>query len=303
MTRARQTAGAFTAEQTHGVALRPENCLIASSEGLRWNGLHASVFRHAPGQLSIPPIAHTLLVYHLRNPVRVVASFGGVRLDEPSLPRRIALFPADMPHAADIDGHPEIVHFYINRRVVGRLVEEVHGADPARVLILPRLAACDPLLEQLVLAVARTMHERPPGHALYADCLAQAMAAHLVQHHSTLTRPPRMPKPDGLTDWRLRRLADHIEAHLGDGLSLDDMAEQAGLSPLYLAKTFKRAFGEPPHAYVTRRRIERAKVLLRDTGLPLAEVALVCGFGGQSHMGEVFRRGVGTSPGAYRRGE
>lgn len=296
-------AAPFTAAETHGVALRPGNRRLADSEGLGWRSLFATAYTEAPNESIMPGVADDLLIHHVRGPVSVGRVLGAdARETRHCTPRQFTLVPAGVPSRWIVPGRPEVLHVYPRRVLLDRLVQDSHRADPARVAILPRFAVHDPLLEQLALSVVRAMRERPPGHALYVDCLAQAMAAHLVQHHSTLTRPARVPKPDGLADWRLRRLADYIEAELAGDVSLDAMAEQVGLSPLYLTRAFKRAFGRPPHAYVTERRIERAKHLLRSTDLPIAEVALATGFADQSHFTGVFRKLVGTPPGRYRSG-
>ena len=79
------------------------------------------------------------------------------------------------------------------------------------------------------------------------------------------------------------------------------MAAEVGLSPLYLARHFKEMFGETPHRYVLRRRIERARRLLL-MGAGIAEVAVASGFSDQSSLTRAFRQATGTTPGAFRRG-
>lgn len=290
----------FTSAETHGIALRPVNRLLATSDALGWRELHADVYRDSPNTSRYPGIAAELLIFHLRQPARVSRSLGfGVETVHCS-PREFTILPSDAESEWRVEGAPEVLHISLRRSLIDRCIDELHGADATGVTLLPRFATVDPLLEQLALGVLQTMQDRPFGHELYIDCLGQMMVAHLVHHHSSLSRPPRTPKPDGLTDYRLRRIADYVDSHLGEDLSLETLAEQAGLSPLYLARSFKRAFGEPPHRYVVSRRVERAKDLIRSTCLPLAEVALACGFSDQSHLSQVFKRLVGVTPGAYR---
>jgi AraC family transcriptional regulator len=99
----------------------------------------------------------------------------------------------------------------------------------------------------------------------------------------------------------MRRLIEFIEENLDGDLSLDGMAREVEISPLYLARAFKAAVGQSPHQYVLARRIERAKELLRNTELPIVDVALSAGFSSQSHLSHWFLRNVGVSPAAYRR--
>lgn len=80
--------------------------------------------------------------------------------------------------------------------------------------------------------------------------------------------------------------------------TLTFLAQNAGLSQYQFLRSFTRAMGLPPHAYLIQRRIHRARSLIRD-GTSFAEVALACGFSDQSHMTRLFVRNFGISPGAY----
>lgn len=97
------------------------------------------------------------------------------------------------------------------------------------------------------------------------------------------------------------RLKAHIDANLNSNILLTDMAALVHLSPAHLSRTFKRSFGEAPHAFVTARRIERAQLLMLSTDEALSQIALALGFADQSHFSRLFRQIVGTSPNAWRR--
>lgn len=100
--------------------------------------------------------------------------------------------------------------------------------------------------------------------------------------------------------WRLKRVADFVEAHLGEPVGLPDMATAAGLTRMYFAAQFRAATGLRPHDYLLRRRIERAQALLVQTGKPTVEVALAVGFQTQAHFTSVFKNIVGQPPRAWR---
>jgi AraC family transcriptional regulator len=80
-----------------------------------------------------------------------------------------------------------------------------------------------------------------------------------------------------------------------------DIARECELSVAQFARAFKRSTGLPPHRYLTERRIERARLLLMHSDLPLADVAVRCGFADQSHFTKIFRRSMAVSPGSFRR--
>jgi AraC family transcriptional regulator len=99
----------------------------------------------------------------------------------------------------------------------------------------------------------------------------------------------------------LNHVRDLIEFDLGHDLALQRLADEAGITAHRFAAAFTKAYGVPPHRYVTSRRIERAKTLLRQTDMPIAQIAVETGFANQSHLASTFRRDVGETPGAYRR--
>jgi AraC family transcriptional regulator len=89
--------------------------------------------------------------------------------------------------------------------------------------------------------------------------------------------------------------------HLGEDLSLSDVASLSNLSTGHFSIAFKQSMGIAPHAWLRRQRIDRAKILLRDPGLTVASIALVVGFANQSAFGVAFKKETGLSPMAWRR--
>jgi AraC family transcriptional regulator len=93
----------------------------------------------------------------------------------------------------------------------------------------------------------------------------------------------------------------HIEASLDSSIKNEELAALVHLNPSHFGRAFRNSFGEPPHEYVIRRRVERAQGLMLSTGASLSEIALDCGLADQSHLTRLFRRIVGESPRAWRR--
>jgi AraC family transcriptional regulator len=92
-----------------------------------------------------------------------------------------------------------------------------------------------------------------------------------------------------------------MTAHLGSDICLEDLARIAGLSAPHFSRAFKQSTGVPPFAWRLQRRIERAKELLADHRLALADIALAVGFSAQPQFTTAFRRVAGMTPGAWRR--
>jgi transcriptional regulator GlxA family with amidase domain len=104
----------------------------------------------------------------------------------------------------------------------------------------------------------------------------------------------------GLPPRALRRVREHIEAHLEETISIDGLAGIVGLSKYHFARAFKQSAGLSPHNYLVQRRVRRVQELLADTDLTLSEIAFACGFSNQSHCARRFRERVGITPSSYR---
>ena len=98
----------------------------------------------------------------------------------------------------------------------------------------------------------------------------------------------------------LLRVRDLIDRAYAAPLDVPALARSAHVSEAYFSRSFKAAFGETPHQYLLRRRMERAKALLREGDLPVTEVCLAVGFTSLGSFSTQFRRLVGESPTAYR---
>ncbi len=101
-------------------------------------------------------------------------------------------------------------------------------------------------------------------------------------------------------DRHLLRAKDLVDARYADPLTVDDLAAAAGLSRAHFSREFRRAFGEPPHAYLLTRRLERAAALLRTTDHSVAEVCLAVGLRSVGSFTSSFTRTFGRPPTAYR---
>jgi len=104
----------------------------------------------------------------------------------------------------------------------------------------------------------------------------------------------------GLSPAMKHRVCDFIESHISEKISLDSLSTLAGLSPHHFARAFQQSLGMPPHRYLLRRRLEQVEQMLRNTQLPLSQIALAVGFSDQSHLNRHFRRLTGMSPSLAR---
>lgn len=153
-----------------------------------------------------------------------------------------------------------------------------------------------PAHRPVVHAIARRFEQALRGRraldALAAEeLLRAALAAALPASLGEGGRAPR---------GRFDRVLAFVEDHLGEALDLTALADVAGVSVFHFARSFRAAHGMPPSAYLRMRRMERAAELMAVTSLPVAAVALRCGYESTSHFHAAFRAHHGVSPGAVR---
>lgn len=181
----------------------------------------------------------------------------------------------------------------------GMLVASLNHDDGGR-LMAPLHDIADPRLTQLVRLLADETRMPGPAADLLGDGLVRAIAA-LLCDHATEAQAREGSQPIRLSPARLRRVKDYIEGHLSSNITLARLAETAGLSPFHFARVFKLETGVTPYQFVSTARLSRAAILLSEGRMPLAELALACGFSSQSHFTSAFTRAMGVSPGRFRR--
>ena len=113
--------------------------------------------------------------------------------------------------------------------------------------------------------------------------------------------PAEIQQQTSTLPWcRLRRVTEYIQHNLGKDLTLAELAAVVYMSPYHFARLFKRSTGVPPHRFVVRQRIARARAFLATEELSIAQISVMVGFRTPSHFATVFRRVLGITPGAYR---
>ena len=105
----------------------------------------------------------------------------------------------------------------------------------------------------------------------------------------------------GLAAWQILRVQAYIDTNLHRTIHIRDLSAVARRSPAHFSRKFKLAVGDSPHAYVVRRRLERACHLMMTSSASLSEIALSVGFSDQAHLCRLFRHAFGQSPANWRR--
>ena len=158
----------------------------------------------------------------------------------------------------------------------------------------------DPPLRILISEMGREAREGWPLGALYANLLALSLQTNLIKNHShEVIALPSLK--GGLSVRKLKSAMEYVSAHLAEDISLNQIADEMGISPSHFAHQFRNSTGATPYQYLLQQRLERAKSLLVTTKLPIQNVSFLTGFTYPANFVRTFRQRVGQPPEAWRK--
>jgi AraC family transcriptional regulator len=166
--------------------------------------------------------------------------------------------------------------------------------------ISPRLFFFDQAVWDTALKLKAEVGNSNPWSFEYAEALSLVLMQEIIRLERT-TPPSVKPLRGGLPVWRQKRVAEFIEEHLAEEISLAVLAELADLSLHHFARAFTQSFGVPPHRYHMARRMDRARNLLQRPVLSVTQIGVQIGFRETSSFTRAFRRLTGLTPTEYRR--
>lgn len=295
----RHQQGQF-AVATNNLAVKISPPEIVKRRILTWNGMAAE---------TVQATARKTIAFRFRAPLHLLVAWEhAVRSDGESfvegLPqsrlrdvsRKLTFVPAH--HEYSEWGEPRVLmrvmYFYFDPDWMPTLPEATDLPSLA-----PRLFFEDPTLWNTALKLNRLIENSGSESGLYIHALGTVLAHELVRLNAGT--PPEASLRGGLASWQQRTVADYIEEHVADQISLSTLAQLARLSPYYFCRAFKQSFGMPPHRYHNSRRIEHAKMLLAKPASSVTDIGLTLGFSETSSFTAAFHRTTGFTPTAYRR--
>ncbi len=267
------------------------------TDALQIEGFRAQLVDENETEAIVDPLPHVSFLQIVeRRPTMQVALDGPVREIELRQDSLIVVPPGIDSRWASRRCGGLVLHTALDSEAFARWTQgEFHSGD-----LRPAVNLQDSVLTGLAQAVTHELRQSGRSAALYLEALAIALAVNVMRVASRDAPSPR--SRGGLAPWQLRRATDLMLSRQADDLSLTEIAAAAGLSPHHFARAFKQSTGLPPHAWLTRRRIERAQeMILAHPALPLIEVAFCVGYASQTAFGAAFRRVVGATPAEWRR--
>ncbi|MBS0471141.1 MAG: helix-turn-helix transcriptional regulator [Proteobacteria bacterium] len=233
--------------------------------------------------------------------------FPNYQLWEDGRPVRSAPITAPQVTMYDLRAAPAIfvnnpmvgLHFHIPRSAFNALAD-AEGKRRIGDLDYPAGSGVDDrVIHHLGMAMMPAFLKPEQASQLFVDSVTLAITAHVAQTYGGMREDTA--RRGGLAPWQERLAKEIFDAYLDGDISQIEVARRCGLSPSHFARAFRVSTGHAPHRWLLQRRIDKAKALLREGHLPLAEIAIASGFADQSHFTRVFTRIAGVAPGAWRR--
>lgn len=278
--------------------VRPE----VAEETAPHNGLGVYGWKTPPMEgFELPQSDELVLALHLGGSQRVRAVTDQGLSRSVSRTGLVTLLPPGRRSAFRTDGSVSLVSLHIPQHLIASPDAPAYLTRLTQAEV-SRFAFRDTFVSAGMTALLQAARSGRPTHPDYYGKVVDALLCHLAQW--TGTPDPAATDP-AATDNRLGRvtlaaLLKHIDQSLGSKLSLDELAGVSGLSRTAFTRGFRAALGLSPHQYLSLRRVETAKRLLRDTDLDLAFIAQETGFASQSHFTAVFRDFAGCTPARFR---
>lgn len=228
---------------------------------------------------------------------------GGYRTERERVPRYgapslLCALPGDHESRWWVRGEMHFVHLYfLPEHFTQRAIREL-DREPRELKLADRTYFEEARVASLLRSVALERWDDADGRLRVNETAHDVLSLLLREQSATRTDTPFR---GGLAPAVRRRVRDYIDAHLSQPLTLGELAEVAALSEYHFSRMFRLSFGRAPHAWVAEQRLARARLLLRTTSLPLAQIAADCGYANAAHFSHRFRDAHGAAPNAYRR--
>jgi AraC family transcriptional regulator len=274
---------------------------IISSSSVGWDNLGIAYDWYPPGGMpKVLSKQHSIGIFtDVPSPAITKRQIDGRLKEEQVVQGSCVIIPANISQQAEWNKESGALIIAVDPTIFAQTIYEV--VDPNCIELLPQFATSDPLIYQLGVALKSALTKHDTSSRLYAETLVNTLILHLLENYTT-TRPNLRECVAGqLPQYKLQQVIDYINAYLDRDLSLKELSNLVQMSPHYFSKLFKQSTGNTPHQYMICCRIERAKYLIQQRKLSLAEIATQVGFVDQSHLHRHFKHLVGVTPKTYRK--
>jgi AraC family transcriptional regulator len=271
---------------------------VFSSRPRAWTGASLDVFRIASLDC-VTALPDHLISVQVSGGASLYQRRGRQEVQKQMSQGEVIITPAGEPKVWRRVGEGTVLVIEVNAGFLDGVLEQATGRSGARAELRDNFGIRDAYIERCATAMWEELRDGQLGGRMYAEATITQLAVHLLRHHAGVQVPSEMPQR--ISSHKLRIAKAYIEENLGADLAVEVIARAAGMSAFHFAHAFSDAVGMPPHRYVMRRRLEMAKALLRETQLPLGQIAQRVGYSSASHFSVGFQKLMQLSPSEYRK--
>lgn len=251
-----------------------------------------------PIHAHVGPMEHHVIAPTLRGDGHSAVRSGSQLIKARSITGGVTIAPRGFGGDFDCDGRPLASNVFLGRARLQGCADELHGGQTPE--LLPRLNFDDPALFSILRLICMESNEPGPHARLYFEQLIELLCLQLLRAHSAFPLAS-IDGDRGLARWQVQRVTKYMAEHLGDPISLQELADLLGLSRFHFCKAFRKATGYTPYRWLIRLRMDQARHLLKLDHLSVTDVALAVGYHTPSSFTLAFRSAVGEAPSAYRK--
>jgi AraC family transcriptional regulator len=287
-------------KQINGRFLTIPDSFILKNRG-SWQNISANQLSIPQGEEFSTCVDALALAVHFGAPVNLDWQWGDDKrhLETPVFRGSCHVQPSGVPHWSrwlEADAGDMLV-ILLEKSFLTQVVTDGGGFDPSQ--LLGQFGVRDRILESFGHLFQAEVDSGSQANQLYIESLATAIVLHLYRYYSKDAKPIKALN-GGLSTSLLKEIHEYIHEHLAENISLVDLAALAKMSTSHFGRLFKQSFEQSPYQYLTHCRIDKAKQLLAQTHIPIADIPQQLGFYDQSQFTNAFRKSVGTTPKKYR---
>jgi len=280
------------------LAIGEKFTVLKTSDELDWPDLNVSLASAEQAEFVHRAIPDLWLSMAL-DQTEIAVAIGGQEQKLTVPVSQLAIIAPETPWSVRLRSEARILNVFVRRRILTEVANELCERDAGSLEVLTKFNADDRSMAWLLHSLKEALYE-PQGHAnLKVEYISRALAADVLRKYTATPHEDPVAQ-GGLTARQARLVANYIQEHLSSKIFLKDLTALTGFGQTIFIQRFKVSFGMSPHRYVTEARVSLARKLLKKPDLPLVQVAALCGFADQSHLGTTFKRTVGMTPSRYR---
>ncbi len=208
----------------------------------------------------------------------------------------VFIVPPNLIYEAWLESQMEMMIIKITPNLIEQIARESQGYS---VEIGVKWSASDPLIRQLALSLLTEFQYGLPGN-LDVESVGNILATHLFRRYGIENKAFKCKQINKLSQKKLRQAIEYLNDNLSQDITLADLATLVEMNQYQFARAFKDSIGVSPYRYLLTCRIDKAKKLLAQNQLSIAQISYYIGFSSQSHFTSTFRRFTGTTPGFYK---